>query len=144
MGWVCLIITSSLTCWKNFLSCFSILGIILNEVMMIWGGGGCFSGHPELEVRIKALEQLRLMLDTNMVDLSYYHNSTPHVTDALLRNLLEWFNLPAVSHEGLVISSLIKLAEACRRILFNPQAQVSNFKILLSFLFVCMQALHGC
>jgi hypothetical protein len=68
-------------------------------------------GHPELEVRIKALEQLRLMLDTNMVDLSYYHNSTPHVTDALLRNLLEWFNLPAVSHEGLVISSLIKLAE---------------------------------
>ncbi len=111
---------------------------------MIWGGGGCFSGHPELEVRIKALEQLRLMLDTNMVDLSYYHNSTPHVTDALLRNLLEWFNLPAVSHEGLVISSLIKLAEACRRILFNPQAQVSNFKILLSFLFVCMQALHGC
>ncbi|KAH8962981.1 hypothetical protein BDL97_05G128900 [Sphagnum fallax] len=68
-------------------------------------------GHPELEVRIKALEQLRVMLDTNMVDLSYYYNSTPHVTDALLRNLLEWFNLPVVSHEGLVISSLIKLAE---------------------------------
>jgi hypothetical protein len=108
------------------------------------GGGGCFSGHPELEVRIKALEQLRVMLDTNMVDLSYYYNSTPHVTDALLRNLLEWFNLPAVSHEGLVISSLIKLAEACRRILFNPQAHVSNPKILLSFFFVCMQALHGC
>jgi hypothetical protein len=124
------------------------LGIILNEVMMIQGGGGggggCFSGHPELEVRIKALEQLRVMLDTNMVDLAYYYNSTPHVTDALLRNLLEWFNLPAVSHEGLVISSLIKLAEACQRILFNPQAHISNPKILSSFLFVCMQALHWC
>lgn len=64
-------------------------------------------GHPNPDTRVRALEHLRSDLDQNMLDLAY----TPRDTEYLLRNLLEWFNLPSASHESLVINFLIKLAQ---------------------------------
>lgn len=67
----------------------------------------CTPDHPNVEIRVKALKHLLSDMDTNMLDLTTSSTNTK----ALLRNLLEWFNLPIVSHESLVINFLIKLAQ---------------------------------
>ena len=67
----------------------------------------CTPDHPDAEIRVKALKHLQSDMDTNMLDLTTSSTNTK----LLLRSLLEWFNLPIVSHESLVINFLIKLAQ---------------------------------